>query len=83
MNLTDEQVADITNAIIPNDAVKTTSKQIMKEKNERIMKEVQSLTAENYTNENVSLYHGDCLVEMNKIQDDSVDLVLCDIFLQL
>ena len=27
----------------------------------------------------VKLYHGDCLVEMNKIAEDSVDLILCDL----
>jgi DNA modification methylase len=26
----------------------------------------------------VKLYHGDCLIEMNKIADKSVDLILCD-----
>ena len=27
----------------------------------------------------VKLYHGDCLVEMNKIPDGSVDMILCDL----
>jgi DNA modification methylase len=40
------------------------------------MKEVRLMDAEPYIDENTTLYHGDCLVEMNKIQDDSVDLVL-------
>jgi hypothetical protein len=40
------------------------------------MKEVR-LMDEPYIDENTTLYHGD--VEMNKIQDDSVDLVLCDL----
>jgi len=26
----------------------------------------------------ITLYHGDCLVEMNKIADKSVDLILTD-----
>ena len=26
----------------------------------------------------IKLYHGDCLIEMNKIADNSVDLILCD-----
>lgn len=30
-------------------------------------------------NSNVILFHGDCLVEMNNIQDQSVDLILCDL----
>ena len=28
---------------------------------------------------NITLYHGDCLVEMDKIADGSVDLILCDL----
>ena len=27
----------------------------------------------------VKLYHGDCLVKMNEIAEDSVDLILCDL----
>ena len=27
----------------------------------------------------ITLYHGDCLTEMSKIQDNSVDLILCDL----
>ena len=27
----------------------------------------------------ITLYHGDCLVEMDKIEDNSVDLILCDL----
>lgn len=27
----------------------------------------------------ITLYHGDCLVEMNKIVDKSVDMILCDL----
>jgi site-specific DNA-methyltransferase (adenine-specific) len=34
------------------------------------------MDAEPYIDENTTLYHGDCLVEMNKIQDDSVDGVV-------
>ena len=26
-----------------------------------------------------TLYHGDCLIEMNKIADNSVDMILCDL----
>ena len=28
---------------------------------------------------NITLYQGDCLIEMNKIPDHSVDLILCDL----
>ena len=27
----------------------------------------------------ITLYHGDCLIEMNKINDKSVDMILCDL----
>ena len=27
----------------------------------------------------ITLYHGDCLIEMNKIADKSVDMILCDL----
>lgn len=37
------------------------------------------LTTENFINEKISLYFGDCIVEMNKIENDSVDLILCDL----
>lgn len=30
-------------------------------------------------NENINLIHGDCLIEMKKIADKSVDLVVCDL----
>lgn len=28
---------------------------------------------------NYSLYEGDCLIEMDKLQDNSVDMILCDL----
>jgi site-specific DNA-methyltransferase (adenine-specific) len=31
------------------------------------------------TQNNITLYHGDCLIEMDKISDKSVDLILCDL----
>ena len=27
----------------------------------------------------INLYQGDCLIEMKNIQDNSVDLILCDL----
>ena len=27
----------------------------------------------------IKLYHGDCLTEMNKIADKSIDMILCDL----
>lgn len=29
----------------------------------------------------IELYNGDCLVEMNKIADKSVDIILCNLLL--
>lgn len=37
------------------------------------------ITSDNFTNDNISLYFGDCIIEMDKIADDSVDLILCDL----
>lgn len=31
------------------------------------------------TSVNIELFHGDCLVEMNRIADKSVDMILCDL----
>lgn len=28
---------------------------------------------------NIKLYNGDCLIEMNKIEDNSIDLIICDL----
>jgi site-specific DNA-methyltransferase (adenine-specific) len=79
-NLTIEPVNSIINEIlIATPDVKLTSKQKLKENKEKTMKEIQLMTAENYINQSVSLYYGDCLVEMANIPDDSVDLVLCDL----
>ena len=39
----------------------------------------QDLTNENFINEKISLYFGDCIVEMNNIEDNSIDLILCDL----
>lgn len=36
-------------------------------------------TADNFMNDKIALYLGDCIIEMNKIKDDSVDLILCDL----
>ena len=34
---------------------------------------------ENFINDNITLYFGDCIIEMNKIKNDSIDLILCDL----
>ena len=33
----------------------------------------------NLITDNLSLYFGDCIIEMNNIENDSVDLILCDL----
>ena len=58
---------------------KEESKQDVKKNNEKLLNEIQYLTTDNYFDDKVSLYFGDCIVEMNKIKDDSVDLILCDL----
>ena len=50
-----------------------------KEKREKLMKQVNKLSSKDYTSENVRLLYGDCLERMKELEDDSVDLVLCDL----
>jgi len=38
-----------------------------------------NLQMEPVITDNISLYCGDCIIEMNKIMDDSIDLILCDL----
>lgn len=33
----------------------------------------------NYITEDIKLYLGDCIIEMDKIKDNSIDLILCDL----
>jgi site-specific DNA-methyltransferase (adenine-specific) len=50
------------------------------EENEIVQNPIkQELTNENFINEKISLYFGDCIVEMNNIEDNSIDLILCDL----
>lgn len=46
---------------------------------EKLLIEIESLDTEPLINDKVTLYYGDCIVEMSKIPDDSVDLILCDL----
>ena len=55
------------------------SKQESKKNKEKLLSEIESLNVENYVDEKTTLYYGDCIVEMNKIANDSVDLILCDL----
>jgi site-specific DNA-methyltransferase (adenine-specific) len=62
-----------------DDNIKLTSKQELKKNKEKLLNEIECLTTEPFINDNVSLYCGDCIVEMNKIENDSVGLILCDL----
>ena len=55
------------------------SKQDLKKNKTKILNEINCLNTDNIINEKVSLYYGDCIIEMNKIENDSVDLILCDL----
>ena len=49
----------------------------IEQKNE--LNEHTNITIDNFINDKISLYFGDCIIEMNKIENDSVDLILCDL----
>ena len=49
----------------------------VEQKNE--LNEHTDITIDNFINDKISLYFGNCIIEMNKIENDSVDLVLCDL----
>lgn len=50
-----------------------------KEQIDNMMAEVDKETTEDLIEENITLYMGDCIEKMSLIEDDSVDLVLCDL----
>ena len=51
-----------------------------KAKTSQIMDEAtEQMTTDNLTTENITLYLGDCLQELTKVPDNSVDLILCDL----
>jgi site-specific DNA-methyltransferase (adenine-specific) len=50
-----------------------------KEHLENMMTEVDKETTDDVIEENITLYMGDCIEKMSLIEDDSVDLVLCDL----
>ena len=43
------------------------------------MEKLKEITSDNIETEKISLYIGDCIKEMNKIKNDSIDLILCDL----
>ena len=51
-----------------------------KAKKLKIMDEaIEKVTSDNIITQDTTLYFGDCLQELTKVPDDSVDLVLCDL----
>lgn len=63
----------------PEFSLQKSSKQELKKQKEELLSQIETLTPDNFMNEKVRLYYGDCMVEMCKIPDDSVDLILCDL----
>lgn len=55
------------------------SKEELKKIKEELLINIENENIENVENENITLYFGDCIVEMDKIADDSVNLILCDL----
>jgi len=55
------------------------SASVKKTEKERKMQEVDAFTSEDFINENIQLYFGDCIDKMSRIADDSIDLILCDL----
>ena len=54
-------------------------KEIKKEINDEKMKEIEKISCEDYSDNDIKLYHGDCIEKMKLINDDSIDLILCDL----
>jgi site-specific DNA-methyltransferase (adenine-specific) len=75
----EENHEEINKEIKMEENIKKASKQELKKKKEDLLNEIEKLNTDNIINENISLYYGDCIVEMNKIENDSVDLILCDL----
>jgi len=78
------------NQLVSNDSVnekkskkKTPVKKITKTEEKRLkeemMKQVDELSPEEVDTEDIKLYYGDCIEKMKLIEDDSIDLVLCDL----
>jgi site-specific DNA-methyltransferase (adenine-specific) len=58
---------------------KMTKKEELKKQKEKYLLQIENENTENIETENITLYFGDCIVEMDKIADDSVNLILCDL----
>ena len=52
------------------------TKEELKKKEEEI---IANTNTDEVINDKITLYYGDCITEMNKIEDNSVELILCDL----
>jgi site-specific DNA-methyltransferase (adenine-specific) len=55
------------------------SKSELKQKKEETLLHIENMDTTNLITENTTLYYGDCIKEMEKIPDNSINLVLCDL----
>ena len=58
---------------------KPTKRELKKAKEAKLQIEIDKETTDEVITPNMTLYYGDCLEEMAKIPDDSVNLILCDL----
>jgi len=58
---------------------KPTKRELKKAKEAKLQIEIDKETTDEVLTPDMTLYYGDCLEEMAKIPDDSVNLVLCDL----
>lgn len=84
---TPEVVIEVNNEIISKenkedkecDITEKSSKEELKKKKEELLITIDKLNTDHFISETVSLYYGDCIQEMDKIPDNSVELILCDL----
>ena len=58
---------------------KPTKRELKKAKEAKLQTEIDKETTDEVVTSDITLYYGDCLEEMAKIPDDSVNLILCDL----
>ena len=77
--VTNEHNNEPNNEVCENSVKKQLTKQELKEQREKMLADIDKENTDNYSSSNINLYFGDCMQEMNKIEDNSVDLILCDL----
>ena len=77
--VTNEPNNESNNEVCENSVKKQLTKQELKEQREKMLADIDKENTDNYSSSNINLYFGDCMQEMNKIEDNSVDLILCDL----